>query len=84
MKRALPINSDVAQKDEDALARYRRALRRSDQIVFDDLVTPAQEHLETARKTTDLLSYENFLLCVILEEHKEVMRLRNIVDRLKE
>ena len=31
--------------EQQALARFRRALRRSDQLVLDDLFAAAQQHL---------------------------------------
>ena len=82
MSRTLPLYSDMIQKDEDALARFRRALRKSDQLAFDDLIKPAKKHFEIAEKTTELLSFEKLLLCIVLEEHKEVIRLKNAIEKL--
>jgi hypothetical protein len=71
-------------QEEAALARFRRALRRSDQLAFDDLFTAAQKHISAAAYAAHALPFETFLMAMLLEEHKEVMRLRNIVEALEE
>jgi hypothetical protein len=72
------------QQEEAALSRFRRALRRQDQLAFDDLFTSAQKHISAAAYAAHALPLETFLMAMLLEEHKEVMRLRKIVERLEE
>lgn len=71
-------------QEEASLARFRRALRRSDQLAFDDLFTAAQKHISAAAYAAHALPFETFLMAMLLEEHKEVMRLRKIVEGLEE
>jgi hypothetical protein len=80
MGRTLPSITQVFLHEQDSLARFRRALRRSDQRVLDDLLDAAQKHLAAAAYAAHALPFEIFLLSMLLEEHKEVMRLRQIVD----
>lgn len=68
-------------QEEQAFARFRRALRRSDQLALDDLFTAARQHVAAAQYAAHALPFEVFLLAMLLEEHKEVMRLRDIVER---
>jgi len=84
MGRTLPSATQLMLKEEAALARFRRALRRGDQLVFDDLFTSAQKHISAAAYAAHALPFETFLMAMLLEEHKEVMRLRQIVDTLQE
>jgi hypothetical protein len=84
MGRTLPSATQLMHKEEAALARFRRALRRGDQLVFDDLFTAAQKHISAAAYAAHALPFETFLMAMLLEEHKEVMRLRKIVETLKE
>ncbi len=84
MGRTLPSATQLMLKEEAALARFRRALRRGDQLVFDDLFTSAQKHISAAAYAAHALPFETFLMAMLLEEHKEVMRLRQIVDILQE
>ena len=57
-------------------ARFRRALRRADQLALDDLFASARQHLAAAAYAAHALPMETFLLSMLLEQHKEVLRLR--------
>jgi len=84
MGRTLPSASQLMLQEEASLARFRRALRRGDQLVFDDLFTSAQKHISAAAYAAHALPFETFLMAMLLEEHKEVMRMREILQRLQE
>jgi len=84
MGRTLPSATQLMLQEEASLSRFRRALRRGDQLVFDDLFTSAQKHISAAAYAAHALPFETFLMAMLLEEHKEVMRLREIVERLRE
>lgn len=80
MGRTLPSITQAFLQEEASFSRFRRALRRSDQIVLDDLFASARQHLAAAAYATHALPFETFLLCMLLEEHKEVMKLRQYVE----
>jgi hypothetical protein len=82
MGRTLPTSTVVFMQEEAAFARYRRALRRSDQLALDDLFASARQHLAAAQYASHALPFEVFLLSMLLEEHKEVMKLRERLDAL--
>ena len=82
MGRTLPTSSMLVQQEEAAFARFRRALRRSDQVALDDLFASAHQHLAAAQYAAHALPFEVFLLCMLLEEHKQVLRLRQQMDEL--
>jgi hypothetical protein len=82
MGRTLPSATQVFMQEEAAFARFRRALRRSDQLALDDLFTSARQHLAAAQYASHALPFEVFLLAMLLEEHKEVLRLRQEVEGL--
>jgi hypothetical protein len=82
MGRTLPTASMLVQQEEQSFARFRRALRRSDQVALDDLFASAHQHLAAAQYAAHALPFEVFLLSMLLEEHKEVMRLRQQMDEL--
>jgi hypothetical protein len=67
-------------QEQEAFSRFRRALRRSDQLALDDLFASARNHLAAAAYAANALPMETFLLAMLLEEHKEVMRLRTLVE----
>jgi len=82
MGRTLPSITQAFLQEQESFARFRRALRRSDQIALDDLFASARQHLAAAGYAAHALPFETFLLCMLLEEHKEVMRLRQHVEQL--
>lgn len=83
MGRTLPSITQVFQQEEAALRRFRRALRREDQHAFDDLLAAARKHLAAAAYAAHALPFEVFLLSMLLEEHKEVLRLKAEIARLR-
>ncbi len=69
-------------EEKAAFARFRRALRSRDQRALDDLFAAARKHLSAASYASHALPFETFLLAMLLEEHKEVMRLRQKIAAL--
>jgi hypothetical protein len=82
MGRTLPSITQTFIQEQEALSRFRRALRRSDQLAFDDLFAAARQHLPAAAYAAHALPMETFLLAMLLEEHKEVLRLRLVLEEL--
>jgi hypothetical protein len=82
MGRTLPSITQVFLQEQDSFARFRRALRRGDQLALDDLFAAARKHLAAAAYASHALPMETFLLAMLLEEHKEVQRLRDVLDNL--
>ncbi len=66
--------------DEETLTRFQRGLRRNDQRVLDDLFAEAQPHLAAAAETAQSLSLEVFLLALLIEEHKQIIHLRSLLE----
>ena len=82
MGRTLKSITQVFLNEEQSFARFRRALRRSDQLVLDDLFAAARQHIAAAAFASHALPFEVFLLSMLLEEHKEVVRLRQLVEEM--
>ena len=80
MGRTLPSATIVFMQEEAAFGRFRRALRRSDQLALDDLFVSARQHLAATQYATHALPFEVMLLAMLLEEHKEVMKLRERME----
>jgi hypothetical protein len=84
MGRTLPSITQVFIEEEGSFVRFRRALRRRDQVALDDLFAAARQHLAAAAYAGHALPFEIFLLAMLLEEHKEVIRLRSLVEAAAE
>lgn len=83
MGRTIASITQTFLRERAAFARFRRALRASDQQVLDDLFASAQKHLSAASYASHALPFETFLLSMLLEEHKEIIRLRQEVAELR-
>jgi hypothetical protein len=82
MGRTLPSITQAFLEEQQSLARFRRALRREDQIALDDLLAGSHHHLAAAAYASHLLPFEIMLLAMLVEEHKEVLDLRRRLDEL--
>ncbi len=80
MGRTLPSITQVFLQEQDSLARFRRGLRHSDQQALNDLLGAAHKHLAAAAYAAHPLPFETFLLAMLLEEHKELMKLRQALE----
>jgi hypothetical protein len=50
---------------------------------LDDLFASARQHLAAAAYASHALPFEIFLLSMLLEEHKDVMHLRQQIEKLQ-
>ena len=82
MGRTLPTISQVFIEEQNNFASFRRALRRSDQRVLDALFVSARKHLTAAAYAANALPMETFLLAMLLEQHKEILRLKDQLEQL--
>jgi hypothetical protein len=80
MGRTLPSVTQVFLHEQESFLRFRRALRRSDQKALDDLFAAAHKHLAAAAYASHALPFEIFLLSMLLEEHKQVLRMRYMLS----
>src|SRR3990172_3380946 len=58
MGRTLPSITQVFLQEQESFTRFRRALRRSDQIALDDLFASAHQHLATAAYAAHALPFD--------------------------
>jgi len=82
MGNVTPTVTDILHREEANLAKFRRALRREDQLVFDDLFVAAYKHRAAANYAGHLLAFETFLLCMLVEDHKQVMQMRGLIHEV--
>jgi len=83
MGRTLPSITNAFLHEQQSLARFRRALRRSDQRALDDLFGASRHHLAAAAYASHLLPFEIMLLSMLVEEHKLVLQLQIGLERLQ-
>ncbi len=82
MGRTLPSITQAFLAEQESLGRFRRALRREDQLALDDLLASARHHLAAAAYASHLLPFETLLLAMLVEEHKHVLDLQCKLEAL--
>jgi len=83
MGRTTASITQVFLEEKAAFARFRRALRRQDQIVLDELFADAQQHLAAAGYAAHASPFETFLLAMLLEERKATKRQQQRINELQ-
>ena len=83
MGRTTASITQVFLEERAAFARFRRALRRQDQLALDELFADAQQHLAAAGYAAHALPFETFLLAMLLEERKRSWRLEGEIEALR-
>jgi len=76
MGRTLATSTQLFQEEQAALNRFRRALRREDQLALDALFAAAHHHLAAASYAAHISPFEALLLAMLIEEYKEIRKLR--------
>lgn len=82
MGKTIPTTAGLMQQEKAALSRFRRALRKEDQRVFDAMWVHVTKHMMACTQADHLLPLEIFLFTMLMEEHKEIQRLRRLVAEL--
>ncbi len=84
MGRTLASATQLIQHEQDALAKFRRALRQEDQQAFDDLFRGARYHVAAIAYASHLLPFETMLLAMLIEERKRTRRLEALLEQTLE
>ncbi len=82
MGRTIPSATIQFMQEQETFARFRRALRREDQLALDNLFSYAHHHLAAVAYAAHTLPFEVLLLAMLLEEHKLVLKVSDKLERL--
>lgn len=76
MGRTVPTFTMSLERELRSWSAYRRALRREDQEAFDRLFASARQHLAESAAAARPIPFEAMLLSMLLEQQKEIARLK--------
>ncbi|MCZ8156862.1 MAG: hypothetical protein O9264_12115 [Leptospira sp.] len=77
-----PYSRQVAQIEE-SLSEFRRALRRSDQEIFDDLIRTAKLQVQAGVMAASPYPIDSMLMTMVIELKKEISVLRNELKQIQ-
>lgn len=83
MGRTLPTyNMLILQElDKDEWKRFRRALRKNDQEIFDELFIAPKIQMQAGAYASNAKPFETMLICMMIELKKELKLLEQRVAR---
>jgi hypothetical protein len=80
MGRTLRTATQIVLDEQQAFASFRRALRSEDRLACEAMFAGARKHLTAISQAAHVLPFEAILLAMLVEEYKEVLRLRQLID----
>jgi len=83
MGKTVPTFAQTFDKIQNSFSKFRRALLRPDQLVMDTLFARARKHLSAGGLAARPLPFETILFCMLLEQHKEIMELQELLKGVK-
>lgn len=72
MGRTIASITQTWQEEEAALNRFKRALRKEDQVLLDELLVMSRLHLAEASYASNLYPLDMYLIAILLELYKQL------------
>ena len=72
MGRTIASITQTWQQEEAALNRFKRALRKEDQILLDELLVLSRLHLAEASYASNLYPLDMYMIAILLEVYKQL------------
>ena len=83
MGRTLPSITQAFLHEQQSLSKFRRALRKEDQRLLDELFAASRQHLAAAAYASHLLPFEIMLLGMLVEQRKHIKHLHTRLESLE-
>jgi len=76
MGRTLPTTTQIVLDEQQVFHNFRRALRKEEQVVFDELFARARKHIMAINQADHVLPFEAILLAMLIELMQDVVDLK--------
>jgi hypothetical protein len=80
MGRTIASITQTWQQEEAALNRFKRALRKEDQILLDELLVLSRLHLAEASYASNLYPLDMYLIAILLEVYKQLKATQRVLN----
>jgi len=80
MGRTLPTTTQVILDEQQSFLSFRRALRKDEQLIFDELFARARKHIMAINQADHVLPFEAILLAMLVEMMQDVIALKRQVE----
>lgn len=79
----IPSSTSLILKEKDSWTEYRKALRKEDREVFDQLFAYAKYHSPAIGQSNKFYPIEAILISILIELKKEINSLKKEIEILK-
>jgi len=76
MGRTLPTTTQLIHDEQRAFLKFRRGLRKEDQLLFDVLFARARKHIMAIAQADHVLPFEAIMLAMLIELMHDVSALK--------
>ncbi|MGO9482859.1 MAG: hypothetical protein ACLP05_13905 [Candidatus Kryptoniota bacterium] len=83
MGRTAPTFTKLTDEYESRWRKFREALRKEDQEMFDELFQAPKIHLAACAYAMNPFPFENILMSMLLEEHKKIAALQREMKEIE-
>jgi hypothetical protein len=83
MGKTVPSFRMALESEIGSWSPYRRALKKGDRRVFDDLMSLTRVHTSASGNAVRTSPFETMLLSILIEQQKVISRLKNDLDMLR-
>jgi len=82
MGRTVPTFTMVLQQEMESWGKFRRALRKEDQDVLDELFRAARRQLAGCAYAARPIPFESIAMSMLLAQHRTIRRLEQLTQQL--
>lgn len=82
MGRSIASITQTWQEEEAALNRFCRALRKSDQLLMEELIVHSRQHLAEASYASNLYPMDLYIISMQLELYRQLKEVQKTLERL--
>lgn len=75
MGRTLPTPTMLLDEERLRWQKFRRALRKEDQVILDEMLDDVRRHVQAQAYASWVTPYEAMLVAIILEDRKRIKML---------
>jgi hypothetical protein len=83
MGRTLPTPTMLIEQERVRWRKFRRALRKEDQALLDELLEDARRHGQAQAYASWATPYEAILVSILLEQRKRIKRMEEALEALR-
>lgn len=83
MGRTVPTFTTIIDNEIASWSKYRHALRKEDQEVFDELFRAVRHHLAENFYAMRTVPFESIMMSIVLEQQKSIVELKGKLSNLE-